>query len=89
MIRTKKGFLLRKAADSYIIIAIGEASRNFRDILETNETGAFYWSLLEKGTTVEEMTKASMNRFDGLDEETAREDIDEFLNNIKDAVENI
>ncbi len=87
MIRPKKGFLIRRMSDSYMILAVGAAGAEFRDILQTNETGSFYWHLLEKGTTVEEMVKASKEHFDDLDEKAAREDILEFLDNVHDAIE--
>ncbi len=89
MIKAKKGFLIRRMNDSYMILAVGAAGEQFRDILQTNETGAFYWRHLEKGTSVEEMVKASMERFEDLDEATARQDIEEFLQNITDAVEEV
>ncbi len=86
MIKAKDGFILRKLADEYMIIAIGAAADEFRDILQTNETGAFYWGLLKKGTTYEELVAQAMARFDGLDEATAKKDISEFLEDIRDAV---
>ncbi len=89
MIKAKKGFLIRKMTDSYMILAVGAAGKQFRDILQTNETGAFYWNQLEKGTTVDAMVKASTERFEDLDEKTAREDILEFLDNVHDAVEEV
>ncbi len=89
MIKTRKGFIIRKISEAYMILAIGSAGEQFRDILQTNETGSFYWSQLEKGTTIDAMVKASTERFDDLDEKTAREDILEFLDNVRDAVEEV
>ena len=48
MIKAKKGFLLRRLGDEYMVVAIGEASRNFNGMIRMNETGAFYWKELEK-----------------------------------------
>ncbi len=86
MIKTKKGFILQRMMDAYMIIAVGDAAENFRDILKTNETGAFYWRQLEKGTTVDDMVKESLERFENLSPEAARADIEEFLNSVADAV---
>ncbi len=87
MIRTKEGFILQKMLDAYMIIAIGKAGEQFHDILKTNETGAFYWRMLQKGTTVEEMVEESLQRFENLSAEEAREDIEAFLQSIADTVE--
>ncbi len=89
LIKAKKGFIIRRMNDSYMILAVGSAGEQFKDILQTNETGAFYWHLLEKGTSLDEMVKASMEHFEDLDETTARQDIEEYLQNISDAVEDI
>ena len=42
MIKAKKGFLLRRLGDEYMVVAIGEASKNFNGMIRMNETGAFY-----------------------------------------------
>ena len=89
MIRTKKGFILQKMLDAYMIIAVGDTGDSFRDILVTNETGAFYWSLLEKGTTIEDMLEESLKRFEDLSPEAAKADIEEFLEKITGVYEMI
>ena len=87
MIKAKDGFIIQKMMDAYMIIAIGDAGEHFRDILKTNETGAFYWRQLQEGTTVEQMVDASVERFDNLSRDEAREDIERFLKNVADTIE--
>ena len=89
MIRTREGFVMQKLLDEYMIIATGENADNFRKIIQTNETGAFYWGMIEKGTTLEKLIEASMERFVDLDEPTARQDIGEYLESISPAIETI
>ncbi len=89
MIRARDGFVIHKMMDNYMIIAVGEAAENFHSIIQTNETGAFYWKMIEKGTTPEALIKAAAERFEGLDETTAKKDIAEFLASISPAVETI
>ena len=86
MIIAKKDFILQKMLNAYLIIAIGDSSESFKAIIETNETGAFYWRMLEKGSTLDELIKAAMERFEDLDEATARKDISEFLESIDAAI---
>lgn len=88
MLKTKKGFLLRKLGEEYMVVAIGEASKAFNGMIRLNETGAFYWKELEKGITEEQLAVKSMERFEGLDEDTARRDLKEFLETISVALEN-
>ena len=70
---------MQKMLDEYMIIATGEKADTFRSIIQTNETGAFYWKMLEKGTTPGEMVSLAMEHYEDLDEPTARQDICEFL----------
>ncbi len=87
MIKAKQDFILQKMMDDYMIIAVGDAGDHFRDILQTNETGAFYWRQLKKGTTVDDMVKSSMERFVHVTEDELRKDIEEFIYNVSDALE--
>ncbi len=89
MIRARDGFVIHRMMDDYMIIAVGDATESFHSIIQTNETGAFYWKMIEKGTTPEALVKAATERFEDLDEATARKDIDEFLGSISPAVETI
>ncbi len=87
MIRAKKDFIMQKMLNDYMIIAVGESSEKFRSIIQTNETGAFYWKMIEQGTTTDKLIQAALDRFEDLDEITARRDINEFLKSISPALE--
>ena len=89
MIRAKEGFIIQKMMDNYMIIAIGENAQDYHSIIQTNETGAFYWNMIEKGTTTEELIRAALERFEGLDEATARQDILEYLESISTVIETV
>lgn len=89
MIRARDGFVMQKLMDEYMIIATGENADHFRKIIQTNETGAFYWGMIEKGTSLDKLVSASMARYVDLDEPTARQDIGEFLESISPAIETI
>lgn len=86
VIKVKKGFLLRKLGEESIVVAIGEASKEFNGMIRLNETGVFYWEKLEKGTTEDELVRETIERFDGIDKETARQDVRDFLNTISIAI---
>ncbi|WP_251208935.1 PqqD family protein [Acetatifactor aquisgranensis] len=87
MIKTKKGFLLRRLGKEYMVVPVGEASKDFNGMIRLNETGAFYWQELEKGITKNELVRNMLERFEGLDEETACRDLKEFLAIVEVALE--
>lgn len=81
--RIKDGFILRQVAGNYIVIGVGDEAVDFNGMITVNETGAFLWSILEKGATKEDMLKALMEEYD-VDEETAKKDITDFLYKLND-----
>lgn len=87
MLKIKKGFLLRRLGKECISVAIGESSKNFNGMIRLNETGALYWEELEKGTTEEKLIALTLERFEGVDENTARQDVREFLETISVALD--
>ena len=87
MLKAKKGFLLRKLGPEYMVVAIGEASKNFNGMIRMNETGAFYWKELEKGATEDSLVAKTMERFTNVNEETARQDVRAFLQSIDVALD--
>ena len=62
MLTVKKGFILRKLDTEHIVVAIGEASKEFNGMIRLNGTGAMYWKELEKGTTKEELVAKTMEQ---------------------------
>lgn len=78
MIKTKKGFMLRSVAGRHVVVAIGKASVEFNGLITLNETGAYIWEKLAKGTTYDELLKDMLSDYE-VDETTAREGIDAFL----------
>ena len=86
MLKVKKGFILRKLGTEYMAVAIGEASKNFNGMFRLNGTGAFYWKELEKGTTKDLLVTKTLEEYEGVTEDTARHDVEEFLDTISVAI---
>ena len=70
-----------------MVVAIGEASKNFNGMIRMNETGAFYWKELEQGVTEDDLVAKTMERFTDVTEETARQDVQAFLQSISIALD--
>lgn len=87
MLKTKKGFILRKMLKEYMVVAVGAASMSFNGMIRLNETGAFLWEELEKGATEDELVQKLLARFEDLDEATAKADLAEFLETVRFALE--
>ena len=82
--KIKDGFVLREVAGSFIVVAVGEAVKNFNGIINLNETGAFLWKILETGAEKEELIAKLLAEYD-VDEKTATEDVNKFINKLSEA----
>ncbi|MDO5436110.1 MAG: PqqD family protein [Clostridia bacterium] len=85
--RAKKGFIIRAMGDDHLIVAVGEAADVFNGFIRTNGTGAFFWHELEKGITKEDLVRKMLEKYEGLDEEKANRDLDEYLDRMTVAIE--
>ena len=80
--RTKEGYILRDVAGAPVVVATGEAAEQFLGMMSLNKTGAFFWSLLEKGTTEEELVEKALERYE-VSEELLRQDVTGFLERLR------
>lgn len=76
------GYILRTVAGKNIVVSVG-ADTNFSGMLTLNDTGVFFWELLKNDITKEDMLEKVLDEYD-VDSQTASEDIDEFLNKLRD-----
>ncbi len=81
--KIKDGYLLRSVAGKNIVVSVG-GNLDFNGMLTLNDTGVFFWNLLQKTTTKEEMLSAVLSEYD-VDKEEAKKDIDEFIMKLEDA----
>lgn len=82
--KIKNGYLLREVAGENVVIAVGEAARDFKGMIRLNPTGAFLWKLLESDTDESAMLAAMLDKYD-IDEDTAKRDIAAFVSSVKGA----
>ena len=81
--KIEKEYILREIADDYIIVLVGKAAMEFNGMITVNETVAFLWKLLKKGTTKEELLHAMLEEYE-VSVEEAEADINEFLQLLQD-----
>ena len=82
--KIKDNFLLRKVADSYVVVPVGKLTLDFNGIINLNETGAFLFEQLQKGAEREDLIENLLKEYD-VDPEKAAADIEVFLEKVKDA----
>lgn len=82
--KIKNGFVVRSIAGESVVVALGEASKNFNGIIKLNETGRFLWDKLSEGAGTEELIEAILAEYD-IDRETAEADIIRFVDTLKGA----
>ncbi len=82
--KIKEDFILRKVADSYVVVPVNKMTLDFNGIINLNETGAFLFGLLQKGATKQELLDKMLDKYDVTDE-IANKDIDNFLSKVKEA----
>ena len=85
--KVKKGYILRQLVTEWMVVTVGDAAEEFNGMLRLNAAGAMLWKRLEKGASRQELVQALMDEYQGLDENTATNDVNSFLEKIKSAVE--
>lgn len=79
--KVHKEFVLREIAGDYVIIPTGKTVLTFNGLITVNEVGADLWKMLQSDVTFEDLLQGILSEYD-VDEETAREDIREFLDTL-------
>ena len=82
--KIKEDFILRKVADSYVVVPVNKMTLDFNGIINLNETGAFLFELLQKGAERDELVDKMLEEYD-VDREKAEADIDVFIQKGRDA----
>ena len=86
--KIKEGFIIKKLGIGYIVVTVGNASKDFNGVIRLNESGAFLWKSIRDGAdSREKLIQAMHERYEDLDQETAEKDLDEFLGRVAFAME--
>ncbi len=80
--KIKEGFILRKIADTDMVIPIGDNIAYFNGIISLNETAAFLWRKLSEGSEPSALSEELMNTYH-ISREIAAEDTNSFINQLQ------
>lgn len=81
--RIKNGFVLREVAGQTMVIATGEASKDFHGMIRLNKTGKLIWQGLQEGKTVEQIVEHMQTAFE-VEAEKAGEDVAAFVSKMEE-----
>ena len=76
--RRNPDFLLRRVADTNIVVPIGPATEKLAGMIHLNGTGVFLWEKLETDQTLESLAEALTAEYD-VNRERACADVQRFL----------
>ncbi len=82
--KIKEDFILRKVADSYVVVPVNNMSLDFNGIINLNETGAFLFRIMQNGASREELLSKLLDEYE-VTPQKAEKDIDLFIEKVKDA----
>lgn len=82
--KIKEGFILRHIGDEIIVVAVGEASKDFNGIIRMNSTGEFLWNAMSSETNEDALVSALLSEYE-IDEATARRDASAFVEKLNGA----
>ena len=81
--KIRDGFLLREIADTHVVVPVGERVIDFKGMMILNEIGSFIWIKLQDECTFDEILDSIVENYE-VDVETARVDLDKFLNSMRE-----
>lgn len=76
--RIVPGFIVRQIADQVVAIPTGQSARTLSGLVALNDSGRFLFDLLQSPRTEEELIAAMQETYE-VDAPTARADVAEFL----------
>lgn len=81
--RIKNGFVLREVAGQIMVIATGEASKDFHGMIKLNGSGKIIWLGLQEGLSEGEIVERLQEQFE-VDAEKAMQDTRVFLQQMEE-----
>ena len=76
--KIKEGYVIRKVMGNNVVIATGEASRNFHGMIKLNDTAREIWEYIENGLNEDEICALMTEKYE-VDAEMLKEDVRKTL----------
>lgn len=75
--KIKNGFVIREVGGEYVVVPVGERSKQFHGMINMNATGAFLWKFFSEEHSISEGVDALCKEYD-VDRERAETDVSRF-----------
>lgn len=79
----KNDYVLREVSGTYVVVAVGKSSKDFKRIITLNDTGAFIFRLLKRDTSLADIKLAMVREYD-IDATKVDLDVNQFINKMKE-----
>ena len=76
--KTKPGFIKRKIKDKFIVVAIGPASKTYKNFIELNYTASLIWDYISIGKNINQIADEFVKEFK-IDYEKALLDVQKTI----------
>lgn len=81
--RIKQGFVLREIAGQVMVIATGEASKDFHGMIKLNQTGKEIWQSLQEGHSEVQIIQHLQDKYD-VEPQQAEQDVTNFISKMRE-----
>lgn len=82
--KLKDNLILRKVANQYVVVPIGNRVREVQNTVYISSSAAFLWDYMKKHPfTEDELTELILQEYTGVTREVAMKDIESFLDVLK------
>lgn len=82
--KIKDNYMLRKVADTFVVVPVGDVVSEFNGMINLNEVGAFLWRQLESETTFDAVLNSVLSEYE-VDESVAKADLERFIKELEEA----
>lgn len=82
--KIKENYMLRQVADTFVVVPVGSAVKEFNGMINLNSVGAFLWRQLEKDTDFDSLLKAMLEEYE-VEESVAKADLSRFISELEDS----
>ena len=81
--KIKQGFLLRRMADQFVVVAVGAAAQEFPGMMRLNGSGAFIWKQLEREVDENTVIRSVLEEYN-VPEEQAAADVRRWIAQLRE-----
>ena len=80
--KIKYEMIKREIAGETYLVPVGEAARKYSGLFAMTDVAAFIWDCIPQVASTDDIVKAVLDEYE-VDSETAKNDVDEFMEKLK------